>query len=361
MRSIVISTALKLAVYSISFAGLILFSRATGDAYSVSFYINTIAMLSIIVTIMDAGQNSVNSNIYIDKYKFLSTWLFDSKIVSVVLIIFLCCIPAAIYAHTNGIILALILLISAYFRMQIMRWITVYRKDSTDNKSIIYGELPLSIINATSLLFLYVSKYAFLNFMALMLMILYILIGKKYPVDGLDSFLNNLRNKNCIKHGSTRKNVLHIMQSYMSGFKNNLLGALVGDVSGGHMSQTILVANRITQMYSIGYSGVVNDIPKNMRIEAHWTKKNVFTLYFLPPLFLICIALLYPKLLVDIVSAVYGIEIASMLPQLLASALFIVVCQPLSVFLVHKGRVAFSLTLESFLILQCIIVYYLSL
>lgn len=334
------ATTLKIVNAALAVGNLSLFSYLFDDMQHVVTFIYFNAAIILAASIFDFGLNAVNSSVTLQSGTFcVPSFMENFFNFSIDRVLIMTVIPILGLILTSDKVLIIGILLCVSLRIFIMRWITIERKDISVISSILRAELPLTIVNCVTIYALTKSPYFFI-------------IGQFL---GNIAVLYGLRNTTSFgllwKFEKTRSfSITHIhdfsvvIQSYMSAFKNNITGILLGNISGAN-ADTLFLANRLGQIYLVGYSGLLTSIPRLLRLNDQKLGNNWFIIA-LPPLLLISSIMFLPDLCSFIVNIIYNTEIGTYNQILVLIILSPVVFSFLNIYLISNNYQWSNITLD---------------
>ncbi len=334
------ATTLKIFNAAVALGNLSLFGYVFNDMQSLVTFIYFNSAIIVASSFFDFGLNAVNSSVSLKEASFyvprkmeifFNLWL-DRLII-------LICTPILGLIFINNPVITIGILLCVNLRIFLMRWITMERKDISVITSIAKAEIPLNIVNCFTLYLIVVSPIYFIigQFLG-NLLILYSLKNTRnfqllWEFEMTRTFsITNVHNLNVI------------LQSYLSSFKNNITGVLLGNVSGS-IGDTIFIANRLGQIFLVGYSGLLASIPRLLRLNKQKLGSK-WIIISMPPLFLLVLILLLPGWASYLINTIYNADIMTHNSLLLLIFLNPVLFSFLNTYLIAKNRQWLNIALD---------------
>ena len=345
------TTAIKVLCALISLGSLSAFSYLSNQENLLVFYIFFIAQSTLLVSFADLGSNALNSSIGLERYRaFTPKFLKSLNKFYLDILAVLCAGSLLWYFLKVSIFLIILCILYIFLRIFIMRWITISRKDVSPLFSIIYGDLFHAIINAFSLVGLYFSKESFLVLITFGLTLQVLMLSQKPLGSEIISDLLRIKSKQYIQ-----VSIFVLLQSYLSAFKNNLVGILLGFSSSANLATTF-IANRSGQIYAIAMGGMNNILPYRLKNKSSLIANDLYSYILITvPIIFILVCLFFPSLISFVISKIFNYQ-----PDYVNNILLSILVLPYLVtsfnnFLIAKGLYKSCVAVDIFVIILILI------
>lgn len=320
--------------------GMSLFSYLTGEIEHLLFFLYFSASIIIAASIFDFGLNAVNSSVHLPDRHF-----FVPKLMKVFFAFRIDYLATIITTLTVGFILntdapiVLGILLCVHFRIFIMRWVTIERKDVSSASSILYGEIPLTVLNSVSIYLLIFSEFYFI--LAQFTGYLCIMVSLRKTRSFLTLWNFEKHRKISV---SSEHDVGSLLQSYISAFKNNITGLLLGNVNNNSL-ETFFLANRLIQLFLVPYSGIVASIPRLLKLQDQKLGRAWLSI-IMPPIIFITILVFFPALPIFIINSIYNSDVVTYNKLSILVLLMPALLSFLNIYLVSKNKQRVNIALD---------------
>lgn len=334
------ASILKVVNALLALGGMSLFSYLTNQIDYLLYFLYFNAVIVVSSSVFDFGLNAVNSSVMLSKHHYfvppIMKKFFEFRIdylVSIVLTLGYGLMTKSSFITVFGILLCV------YLRIFIMRWMTIERKEISVTSSIIRADIPLTILNSLTIYFLTISELTFIVFQIIGYFLIFYSLSKTESFNLLWCF-----EKNRIFFASPQHGLSVVLQSYLSAFKNNITGLLLGGAAG-NLVESIFLANRLGQIFLVLYSGILVSIPRLLKIQNNQLNKKWINIIVPPSLFFIII-IFKPELLIFLVNLIYNSNISSFSELIILFLLLPSLLAFLNVYLIAKGKQSSNIVLD---------------
>lgn len=334
------ASILKVVNAFLALGGMSLFSYLTNQIDYLLFFLYFNAVIIVSSSVFDFGLNAVNSSVMLSKHHYfvppIMKRFFELRIdylVSILLTIFFSLITDSNFVTAFGILLCV------YFRIFILRWMTIERKEVSVTSSIIRADIPLTILNSITIYFLTLSELTFIIFQIIGYFLIFYSLNKTESFNLIWNFEKNRTIFESPDHGFSV-----VLQSYLSAFKNNITGLLLGSATG-NLLESIFLANRLGQIFLVPYSGVLVSIPRLLKIQNNQLNKKWINI-IIPPFIFFLIILFKPELLIFLVNIIYNSDIYSFSELIILLLLLPSLLAFLNVYLIATGKQTSNIALD---------------
>ena len=334
------ASILKILNAFLALGGMSLFSYLTNQIDYLLYFLYFNAVIVVSSSVFDFGLNAVNSSVMLSKHHYfvppIMKKFFEFRIdylVSIFLTIIFSLMTKSNFVTAFGILLCI------YLRIFIMRWMTIERKEVSVTSSIVRADIPLTILNSVTIYFLTLSELTFLIFQVIGYFLIFYSLNKTESFSLLWNF-----EKNRIIFASPEHGLSVVLQSYLSAFKNNITGLLLGGATG-NLLESIFLANRLGQIFLVPYSGVLVSIPRLLKIQNNQLNKKWINI-IVPPFIFSIVIIFKPELLIFIVNFIYNSNIFAFSELIILFLLLPSLLAFLNVYLIAKGKQSTNIALD---------------